>query len=162
MLGKYGGEEMLCLRRIEDRDAQPPCERSGRVWPRGLPNCVQGSQGRIQNLVIDNLELQSGGRLTTRRIGSSPVIVVFKAYQNIKALCLSFRNPEHWAGYREHAARSYLINLILYATNQSTSLAPSYIFSFGKIQCVSALTSLPEAFTHEVFSPCLCVSFTFR
>jgi hypothetical protein len=56
---------------------------------------LSGSQDRMKNLLINNLRLSAGDGLTMWRLGSSPAVVLFKAYQYIN-VCLSFRNPEHW------------------------------------------------------------------
>lgn len=73
---------------MEDREAELPC-RNGESVARGLPSQVQGSQGRVENVVSDRSGLSEEHRLTTRRLGSGPTVALFKAHQNIKAVCLS-------------------------------------------------------------------------
>lgn len=61
---------------------------------------VQSSQDRTQNLLNCNSELSEGGRFYQQwRLGSSPAIVLIKAYQNIKAVWGSFireHTPWRW------------------------------------------------------------------
>lgn len=59
---------------------------------------VQGSQGRIENLVSNNSGLSAGDGLTAWRLKSGPPLALLKAYQKISVcVCvrLSFGNPEH-------------------------------------------------------------------
>jgi hypothetical protein len=53
----WRARETPWLRRVQGTEAQPPSEGVRRAPARGLPNWVQGSQGRIENLVSNN----SGG-----------------------------------------------------------------------------------------------------
>jgi hypothetical protein len=75
-----------------------PCRSQERAAPRGLPDWVQGSKDGIQGLGSSNSGILEEGALTMWRIGNGPTFELFKAYQNINAVCvcLSFRNLEHW------------------------------------------------------------------
>lgn len=67
----YRRGEMLCLRRWQDRDAWLPYEGSRGCGPEHSP-----------------VEQPFGSN--TWRLGSGPAIVLCKAQQNIRAVCLSF------------------------------------------------------------------------
>ena len=53
----------------------------------------------IEFSLSNNPGLSVGGGLTAWRLGSAPAVTLFKAYQKIKVLCVSFiQNTNHWGG----------------------------------------------------------------
>lgn len=57
---------------------------------------VQDSQGRKQNLISNSSGLSVGNGLTAWRLGNGPVFEFIKAYENIKAVHVSFKNTKSW------------------------------------------------------------------
>ena len=86
MPGEDGEEEIQCLRGCGLKSLTAIQEPSG---PTGLPDWVQGSKGRVQILVGNDFRILEGGELATQKLGSGSAIELLRAYQNIKAVCVS-------------------------------------------------------------------------